>query len=191
MAGYIVAKLFQTSKKTKKPNEELQSLLQSMKSLNQSSYISARTGGGLVNPSKDLFRVLEQAEHEFRRQVSERKSTLRKIPIDEICNVTLKHPVVKPLWENIVLSTSVDLANATQKLCLENTIKLYIKVRSFSYARDYLNKYKIKEKQTKQKALRKDLKLSSEAPMVYLHLGRDILYHNLYSLSIRLLFQKF
>ena len=165
VAGYIVAKLFQTSKKTKKPNEELQSLLQSMKSLDQSSYISARTRGGLVNPSKDLVGVLEQAEYEFRQQVSERKSTLRKIPIDEICNATLKHPVVKSLWENIVLSSAVDLASATQKLCLENTIKLYIKVRSFSYARDYLTKYKIKEKQTKQKALRKDLKRSSEAPI--------------------------
>ena len=88
VAGYIVAKLFQTSRKTKKPNEELQSLLQSMKSLNQSSCISAHTRGGLVNPSKDLVGVLEQAEHEFRRKGSDRKSTLRKIPIDEICNAT-------------------------------------------------------------------------------------------------------
>ena len=62
VTGYIVAKLFQTCKKAKKPNEEIQSLLQSMKSLDQSSYISSRTRGGLVNPSKDLVGVLEQAE---------------------------------------------------------------------------------------------------------------------------------
>jgi hypothetical protein len=39
-----------------------------------------------VNPSKDLVGILEQAEYEFRQQVSEEKSTLRNIPIDEICN---------------------------------------------------------------------------------------------------------
>ena len=121
VAGYVVAKLFQTSKRAKKPNEELQSLLQSMRSLDQSSYISARTRGGLVNPSKDLVGILEKAEYEFRQQVSEEKSTLRNIPIDEICNATLKHPTVKSLWENIVLSSGVDPSSATQKLCLENT----------------------------------------------------------------------
>jgi hypothetical protein len=57
----------------------------------------------------------------------------------------------------------VDPSSATQKLCLENTIKLYVKVHSFSYMPlDHLNKYKIKEKQTKKKALSNDLKHSSE-----------------------------
>ena len=92
---------FKQVKRAKKPNEELQSLLQSMKSLDQSSYISARTRCGLVNPSKDLVGILEQAEYEFRLQVSDKKSTLRNIPIDEICNATLKHPMVESLWENI------------------------------------------------------------------------------------------
>ena len=78
--------------KRQKTNEELQSLLQSMKSLDQSSYISSRTRGGLVNPSKDLVGILEQAEYEFRQQVIKKKSTLRNIPIDEICNGTLKKP---------------------------------------------------------------------------------------------------
>jgi hypothetical protein len=45
VAGYVVAELFQTSKRAKKPIEELQSLLKSMRSLDQSSYISARTRG--------------------------------------------------------------------------------------------------------------------------------------------------
>ncbi len=67
-----------------------------MRSLDQSSYISARTRGGLVNPSTDVVGILEQAEYEFRQQVSE-KSTLRNIPIDKIYNATLKLPMVKSL----------------------------------------------------------------------------------------------
>ena len=74
----------------------------------------------------------------------------------------LESPAVKSLWENIVLSSGVETSSPTQKLCLENVIKLYLKVRSLSYGKDYIAKYKIKEKPTKTKALRKDLKMSSQ-----------------------------
>ena len=87
---------------------------------------------------------------------------LRNIPIDSLCNKALESPMVKSLWENILISSGVNSASSTQKLCLENIIKLFLKVRSFSYARDYLNKHKIKERKIKQKALRKDLKRSAE-----------------------------
>ena len=44
----------------------LQSLLQSMKSIDQSTnFISARSRGGLVNPSTDLLGILEKAEYLF------------------------------------------------------------------------------------------------------------------------------
>ena len=74
---------------------------------------------------------------------------------------TLSSPTVKSLWDNIVVSSGVDQTSSTQKLCLENVAKLYLRVRSFSYARDYITKYRIKEKQLKRKALRKDMKQSS------------------------------
>ena len=68
VAGYVVSKLFQTyvqdrKRKAIKPNEQIQSLLQDMKSTNQStsSFISARTRGGLVDPSNDLVGILEEA----------------------------------------------------------------------------------------------------------------------------------
>ena len=163
VAGYVVSKLFQKSKrKAGNQNEELQSLLQSMKSVDQSSsFISAHSRGGLVNPSIYLLGILEEAKYLFREQVSGSiQGTLRKIPTDVICHNALESPVVKSLWANIVISAGVDHSSSTQKLCLENVIKLYLRVRLFSYARDYLNKQKIKEKQLKKKALRKDLKQS-------------------------------
>ena len=60
----------------------------------------------------------------------------------------LNSPVVKSLWENIVLQAGTDGKNTVQKLCLENIIKLYLRVRSFLYARDYISQYKIREKMT-------------------------------------------
>ena len=59
------------------------------------------------------------------------------------------------------MSADVSQSSSTQKLLLENVIKLYLKVRSFSYAKDYITKHKIKGKQLKRKALRKDMKQSS------------------------------
>lgn len=167
VAGYVVSKLFQTyvqghKRKAVKPNEQIQSLLQNMKSTNQStsSFISARTRGGLVDPSNDLVGILEEAECLFRKELDKSKQTMRKIPTETVCNAALNSPVVKSLWDNIVLSSGVDPSCSTQKLCLENVIKLYLKVRSFSYARDFLTKYKIEQKQVKKRALRKEMKLS-------------------------------
>ena len=163
VAGYVVPKLYQTCRRKKdKCNEELQALLQNMKSTEApNSFISARTRGGLVNPCDDLVSILEDAEISFRKHVNEGDLTLRNIPIDKICMSTLSSPTVKSLWDNIVVSSGVDQTSSTQKLCLENVAKLYLRVRSFSYARDYITKYRIKEKQLKRKALRKDMKQSS------------------------------
>ena len=60
VARYVVSKLFQTSKrKSGEHKEELNSLLQSMKSSGTSSFIASRTRGGLVNPSEHLVGILE------------------------------------------------------------------------------------------------------------------------------------
>ena len=160
IAGYIVSKLVHKNRTKKgQSNAEIQALLQVMKSTETANtFISARTRGGLICPCDDLIHIVEVAELSFRSEISKIKDTLRSIPTECICNSVLESPVVKSLWENIVLSSGVESSSATPKLCLENIINLYLKVRSFSYAKDYIAKYKIKEKQTKTKALRKDLK---------------------------------
>jgi hypothetical protein len=86
-------------------------------------------------------------------------STLQKIPLDDLCATTLESPTVHS-WGNIVLSAAVSKSSPTQKLCLENVVKLYLRVRSFSYTKDYISKYRIKGK-TSKKGLRKDMKQSA------------------------------
>ena len=132
--------------------------LQSEKENN--SFIQARNRGGLVNPSEDLLGILQEAEINFRREVSKSKEILRNIPVDVICYKTISTPIVKSLWDNIVVSSGVNASGDTQKICLENIVRLFLRVRSFSYAKDYITQYKIREKQGKSKALRKDLKKS-------------------------------
>ena len=112
-------------------------------------------------PCEGLLGILEEAEMLFRKHVGIgdiNTDTVRNIPVDMICFSTLNSPLVKSLWDNIVLDSGVEKSCSTQKLLLENIMKLYLRVRSFSYARDYISKYKIKGKQMKSKAIRKDLK---------------------------------
>ncbi len=149
--GYVIAKLCQLSrKKHGEKSKELLTLLQSLKSKATNTYISASQ---LVTPCQDLVNIVEIAEVLFRKQVSQ--SNLRNIPVEKILNLTLCSHVVKSLWDNIILSSELQPSSSTHKLCLENIIKLYLRVRSFSYAKDYITKYNIKEKQLKGKALRK------------------------------------
>ena len=159
IAGYIVSKLYQKSRcKKNDANKEFQALLQSLKSGDSdNNFILARSRGGLISPSHHLMGIVEEAEICFRKNVGDGDLVVRKIPAEAICESTLSSPVVKSLWENIVLESGIEESSCTQKLCLENIVKLYVRVRSFSYARDYISKYKIKEKQTKSRALRKDL----------------------------------
>ena len=152
IAGYIVSKLYQKLMKRKNEcDSELQSLA-----------ITLKAEGGLVAPSHHLMGIIEEAELCFRKNVSEGELLLRSIPTDTICESTLNLPMVKSLWDNIVLEVIIDESCSTQKLCLENIVKLYLRVRSFSYARDYVSKCKIREKQTKSKSLRKNLKRSKD-----------------------------
>ena len=160
IGGYIISKLTDINRKKKDNiNEQIQALLQSMKSVGPAnSFIANRTRGGLTSPCNDLVNVLEEAELAFRGEINKSVGMIRNIPTDTIYNAIVQNPKVKSLWENIVMSCSIELSSATQKLCLENVLKLYVKVRSFSYAKDYISKYRINEKQGKNKALRNELK---------------------------------
>ncbi len=102
IAGYIVSKLHQKNRAKKdKSNEEIQILLHAMQSTETAQeFILARSRGGLVSPTADLVGILELS---FRSEVSNAKGILRNIPTDLICTKVLDFPVVKSLWENIVM----------------------------------------------------------------------------------------
>ena len=101
IAGYIVSKLHQTNRKKKgNCSEEIQALLQAMKSTESpSNFISARTRGGLISSCDDLVRILEITELSFREEVNKSKLTVRNVFTTEcrICNSVQDSHVVKLL----------------------------------------------------------------------------------------------
>ena len=72
----------------------------------------------------DFINILEVTELAFRNEINKSVVIIRNIPTDTIYNATVENPKVKSLWENIVLSCSIEISSATQKLCLENVLKL-------------------------------------------------------------------
>ena len=131
---------------------ELQALLQSLmvtEDETSNEFISVRSRGGLITPCEDIVRILHEAEICFRKEVN-KTNIIRNIPVDTICFSTIRLPIVKSLWENMVLTSGVNASCDMTKLCLENIVKMFLKVRSFSYTKDYVTQYKIKEKQGKK-----------------------------------------
>ena len=159
IAGYILAKLQKQC--SSKPNDELQTLLQNMKCPGiENTYIDVRSwgGGGLATPCKDVVEIVEIVDVIFRQFVTNQKDLLTKIPGDTLCNDVLKSPLLKSLWENILQGCDQDLSKQTTKLSLESIIKLYLKVCCFSYAKDYISKFKISKRLQRAKDRRKNLK---------------------------------
>lgn len=164
MTGYVLQSLYRKSKNSPHWNstrgQELQCLLQSMKLADSKDdeYIHSLSRGGLWAPNEPIKHIAKATEISFRRHLNGKKDVCALIPTDKVVDDVLAMPVVKSLWESIITDLDSTVSNECSKLALENFVKLYVQVRSFSYARDIINKYKLKEKASRKKALRTELK---------------------------------
>ena len=129
----------------------------------QDKYIKSLSQGGLWSPNENIKGIAESAELSFRGHIMGSKADVTtSIPVDKIVDDILMQPVVLSLWENITLGLDFGISSECSKLALENFVKLFVQVRSFSYAKDIVSKHKLKGKQPKTKALRTELKKQAE-----------------------------
>ena len=66
-------------------------------------------------------------------------------------------------FNNLVYNSELIVESSLGKDVLDSILNLYIKVRSFSFAKDIVEKQKISSKRTKAKALRKEVSRSVQA----------------------------
>lgn len=76
--------------------------------------------------------------------------------------ISVKDPQVTASYNVILSDAELEICNSVSKDILHSIISLYVKVHSFSFAKDIVQNYKIKQKQGKAKALRKELERSSQ-----------------------------
>ena len=101
------------------------------------SFISARTRGGLVTRCNDLVGILEIAEISFRQKLNESEEIVRSIPIENINLFDNNELFTSEVFVGKYYHVSRCQSSTTQTLLLGIVIRLYLKVRSFSYAKDY------------------------------------------------------
>ena len=70
---------------------------------------------------------------------------------------------VKELFHENIQNCDVEISHSSQKSTLQSILRLFVKVRSFNYAKDLVQKFKLKSSNiNSKKALRKTLKSSHE-----------------------------
>ena len=70
------------------------------------------------------------------------------------------------LFNNLIEDSGVAINSEVKDDLLENMLSLYLRVSSFSYAKDITNKHKFELKKKKSKALRKDIKKAMDKPSI-------------------------
>ena len=68
------------------------------------------------------------------------------------------------LYQTLLSSAALQVDKDIAKDVFEKILMLFIKVRSFSYAKDIVNKFKISQRKAKSKALRKEIQRETEKP---------------------------
>ena len=103
--------------------------------------------------------IFFHTESFFRRAI--KKSNQRKIDIQWILEKTFCCSTVITNMQYICSTAEMKIERHVAKDLLFSIVKLYIRVRSFSHARYIVQKYKITNKHTKAKGLRKGIIRSS------------------------------
>lgn len=120
--------------------------------------ISSLNRGGLWTVTLPAFKIFLKTDEYFRQSTS--KAGLQRIDIVGITKTSTTDSDVLANYQLIVSEADCDSYSHVQKDVLHNIVSLYIRVRSFSYAKDIVQQYKIKAKQRKSKSLRKEISRS-------------------------------
>ena len=165
--GYIMRNLYRKhqSKASKKTNicqekEEFMALLDSLHvdepAAKDTAFISAKVSGGLWYPKEYLTDIFVTEELQFCAHTG--KEICHKICVDKIVDILLQKPVLRSKWNMLMEECGFEITKGRSIIFLDQILSLFIKIRSFSYAKDIVQKYKIQQKATKKKGLRKEIK---------------------------------
>lgn len=117
----------------------------------ENEHTSSLSRGGRWAPHEWIVRIAEVSELVFRKNTN--KDHVSCFSVNTIVNEVFTTPLVQSLWSNIIQNCDVQISKECQSLCLKNIVKLYVTVRSFSFAKDIVIKYKLGQRTQKAKAL--------------------------------------
>ena len=164
ITGYILHKLFTKIKNSPKwnsgTNQQVISLLLATKencedNKDHHALMSKLNRGGLWFITDDMQSIMLIAEKYFRKGTMLLQKHL--IEFNLICQDITKDATVQLKWENICSSSELRIDNHVKKDVLASIIDLQVRIRSFTYAKDIVQKFKLNQKRTgKDKSLQKN-----------------------------------
>ena len=166
ITGYILHKLFTKMKNSPKWNsgtsQQVISLLLTTKescedNKDHHALMSKLNRGGLWFIADDMQSIMFTAVKFFRKRTMLLQKHL--IEFNLICQDITKDATVQLKWKNTCSSSEVRTDNHVKKGVLASIIDLYVRIRSFTYAKDIVQKFKLAQKTTgKDKSLQKNIK---------------------------------
>lgn len=122
--------------------------------------------GGLWSITEPAQKVFWRIEHYFRQTTLRVASNLQRVDIAGIVQKSVSdiyiyiYSDVVSNYQTMVSEAELVPTNNVSKDVLHRIVNLYIRVHSFSLAKDIIQNYKIKAKQAKGKTLRKEIQRS-------------------------------
>ena len=159
VGGYVLHNLHKKyARNNKTENQQAMAILKAGKlehGCQSQKLVSSLSRGGLWNITKYAQNIFVKTEHQFRHFTS--RNCLKKV---DIAGITLKLVTDSEVLSNfqcMVFDAELIPEGEVSKNVLHAIVSLYIRVRSFSCAKDIIQHFKVNAKQTKAKALRKEI----------------------------------
>lgn len=159
LSGYVIHQLLEKSN-GKRGNKLIAPLLISFltDNIDDQPYIKMQTRSGLKAAKTECQHIFFRAEELFRKESS--KETIRKISVESIRDVVVKDEIINSKFQSLVKLSGASASSETKMFLLESMIEVYIRLRTHSLSRDYIQKYKLQVKSLKGRkhGLRKSIK---------------------------------
>ncbi|XP_047142613.1 uncharacterized protein LOC124816919 [Hydra vulgaris] len=170
LAGYVLSKFLKKAKNSKHyQSEETQAIISILnhcvleKNLSHGQrLIDVQNRGGLISLTEECQQIFILTEIKFRSETL--NSMLRKVDIANMASELITKTTVQSFYNAIVEnSCQFKIDKEVKTNLLESMVKLYLRVRSFSMAKDVVQRQKAMSKKTKSKGgLRSNIKKGSD-----------------------------
>ena len=166
LAGYVISTVYRRLRRSKSTLSQLGSQSLDLKLAGKSSsenddseiFIKARDRGGLWYVTDEIFQIFVNVESVFRQTTS---AVSRNIDSKAMVSTLLTNTSVLCNFSKLMSSCSVEISKEVGMNLLDHIMTLYIRVRTFSYVKDHLDKLSSKRKKTR--SLRTEIKQSSSS----------------------------
>lgn len=168
LSGYVFSTFYRrirfsksTKNKSSPYHEQCVSFLQAGKctgeslSLPMHKHVDTLNRGGLWKVTEEVVAIFSVAEKQF---LATTKNTTNRIDCKAIVDVLLRNSLILDSFSKIRGKSSTHVKKEIALNLLNDLLTLYIRVRSFSFAKDKVQASKIKSKATKSRSLRTSIK---------------------------------